>query len=209
MGMFDSLYITIDHHDVELQTKQFDCVLGHYALGSPISGASGGIAIFHDQVRLDSKGKHVYGHEEAEREFTVFIVLVHTIFTDYEVVVGALTREEIEARMDGLKNRWSDSFAVMLRWLDFLRDAEEEKRRLRGIISSAGAVIDYARKIKAGDDLSFERRFGLGLSAEKERLDKGDDVLEVLESVLQQKEAEAELFQGRASMRDAFEDSRL
>ena len=207
MGMFDSLMVKINDRDIELQTKRFENMLGRYHPGDAVCGAPGGIGIYFDAVELDADGRHAYEEDKIAARYTVFVVLVHGIFTEYEVMDGAWEREAIERRVCELKDLWSDTARVTLRWIEFLRDAQDEKARLRGCINRSLSVIDHARRLRAGEDMSGKFA-ALFVREEEKRLDAGEEVLDVLESVL--KKPEAGRFWGCSQQeRDALEDYRL
>ena len=207
MGMFDSLMVKINDREIEIQTKRFENRLGRYHPGDAVCGAPGGIGIYFDTVELDADGKHAYQDDKIAARHTVFVVLVHGIFTEYEVMDGAWEREAIERRVCELKDLWGDTARVTLRWIEFLRNAQDEKARLHGCINRSLSVIDHARRLQAGEDMSGKFS-ALFKSEEDKRLDAGEEVLDVLESVL--KKPEASRFWGCSQQdRDALEDYRL
>ena len=207
MGMFDSLMVKINEREVELQTKRFENMLGRYHPGDAVCGAPGGIGIYFDVVELDANGKHAYQDEEIATHHTVFVVLVHGIFTEYEVMDGAWEREAIERRVCELKDLWGDTARVTLRWIEFLRNAQDEKARLHGCINRSLSVIDHARRLRAGEDMSGKFS-ALFKREEEKRLDAGEEVLDVLESVLKKPEA-SRFWWCSQQERDALEDYRL
>lgn len=207
MGMFDSFTIKINDQDIELQTKHFENILEHYRLGDAVCGAPGGIGIYFDTVELDSNGRHTYDAEKIAHRYTVFVVLVHGVFTEYEVAVGTWEREAIERRVYELKDLWSDTTRVTIRWIEFLRTAQDENRRLNGCINRTLSVINHARRLRAGEDMSgkFEAIFKRD---EEKRLEQGEDVLDVLESALKKRESGV-LWQSSHQERDPLENYRL
>jgi hypothetical protein len=207
MGMFDSFMIKINDQDIELQTKRFENILEHYRLGDAVCGASSGIGIYFDTVELDSNDRHTYDAEKIANRYTVFVVLMHGVFTEYEVAGGAWEREAIERRVCELKDLWSDTARVTIRWIEFLRIAQDENRRLNGCLNRTLSVINHARRLRAGEDMSgkFETMFK---REEEKRLEQGEDVLDVLESALKKRESGA-LWQCSHQERDPLEDYRL
>jgi hypothetical protein len=207
MGMFDSLMVKINDREIEIQTKRFENRLGRYHPGDAVCGAPGGIGIYFDTVELDADGRHAYQDDKITARHTVFVVLVHGIFTEYEVMDGAWEREAIERRVCELKDLWGDTARVTLRWIEFLRNAQDEKARLRGCINRSLSVIDHARRLQAGEDMSGKFS-ALFKSEEDKRLDAGEEVLDVLESVLKKPEA-SRFWWCSQQERDALEDYRL
>jgi len=207
MGMFDSLMVKINDHAIELQTKRFENMLEHYHLGDAVCGAQAGISIYFDTIELDAKGRHAYGDVKIAAHHTVFVVLVHGIFTEYEVMNGAWEREAIERRVCELKDLWGDTTRVTLRWIEFLRNAQDEKARLLGCINRSLSVINHARRLRAGEDISgkFDAMFK---REEEKRLEQGEDVLDVLESALKKRESDA-LWHCSHQERNPLEDYRL
>ena len=183
MGMFDSLMIKIADHEVELQTKRFANSLGRYHLGDAVCDAPSGIALYFDTVKLDEKGNSVYSEDKAGTDYTVFVILVHGIFTDYQVVEGLLAPETTEQRLHQLTEQWSDTARVMVRWIAFLRQALDERQKLRGSINRSLSLIQYARRLQAGEESNARTAF-LFKREEEKRLDQGENILDILESVL-------------------------
>jgi hypothetical protein len=209
MGMFDSFIISLNEQKLELQTKQFGNVLAYYHPGDSVDGAVGGVEVYFDTVKLGADGKQVYRDEDAARTYTVFIVLVHTVFTRYFVEEGDQEQSVIVQRLADLKAEWHDTGKVLLCWLEFLRDAQDAKRLLQGCINDVESLISYARRLQAGEDTKFERRWNFGLHEERQRLDAGDDVLDVLALVLRSDTATNNEWQGRSVTRDMLDKYRL
>lgn len=83
----------------------------------------------------------------------------------------------------------------------------DEKARLRGCINRSLSVIDHARRLQAGEDMTG--KFSAFFTREEEkRLGAGADMLDVLESVLKKPEA-GRLWGCSQRERDALEDYRL
>lgn len=205
--MFDSLMVKINNREIELQTKRFENILEHYRPGDAVCGAPGGIGIYFDTAGLDADGKHVYQDDKIVTRHTVFVVLVHGIFTEYEIQEGAWERAAIERRVCELKELWSDTARITLRWIEFLRNAQDEKARLHGCINHSLGVINHARRLHEGEDMSGKFR-ALFKSEEDKRLEAGEDVLDVLESVLKKPE-DGRLWRCSQQERDPLEDYRL
>jgi len=205
MGMFDSLMIEIDHHPVELQTKCFDNILGYYYPGDSIAGAPSGIHVYFDLIDLDNNGKQVYNESNSVRSYTVFIVLAHGIFTTYTIKTGKLDNTSIEDKLNKLRKHWSDSGLLLLTWLDFLKNKQSTISVLNQKIHRAQSVIDDARKLQAGEDITSKHLFFT--SNENKRLREGEDPLDVIESVL--KNADPELFLDLDTTDNPLEQYRL
>jgi hypothetical protein len=182
MGMFDSLMIDIEGTPVELQSKLFDQTLEYYQLGDVVAGATAGIRVYFETVWLDSKNRHVYVPEKAARHYTVFVVLAHSVFTDYVVVNQELEPTVIESRINELQDLWSDTARLLNRWLEFMAKKQHEAGILRERLSVAKSAIEYTRSMRAGEKPS-KLRLGIMNPAE-EQLERGDDPLDVIESVL-------------------------
>jgi hypothetical protein len=189
MGMFDSLRIDIDGTPIELQSKLFDQVLESYQLGDVVAGATAGIRVYFETVWLDSKNRMVYVPEKAARSYTVFVVLVHSVFTDYVVVNQELEPTVIESRINELQEFWSDSARLLNRWLEFLAKKQHEAGILRKRLNVAKSAIEYTRSMRAGEKPS-KLRLGI-LNQAEERLERGDDPLDVIDSVLVDNDTEA------------------
>lgn len=182
MGMFDSLHIELDGRELEIQTKRFDCTLGHYRLGDWIGGAPPGIRVYFDVLHLDAKGAPVYSttHEPA-RTLTLLFALAHGVFVEYQVQDGALAVEAIERTLRELRERWSDSARLLAFLAEALRAKQQESARLRERLARVSSVVDSARRLRAGETLGA----GLGLTHEEDRkLTDGEDPLEVVAWVL-------------------------
>lgn len=179
MGMFDTFLVPVQGHLVEVQTKRFDCVLGEYRYGDVVAGAPGGIRVYFDQVRLDEDYQPIYG-QPGGKPWTLFVVLVEGVYTDSHAEPGD-ENIDVAAHIEALKRHWSDSHRVLTRWVEFLQSRQVECRRLHTTLNDALALIESARRLRAGEDLS--RRF-VPLLTEVQRLQQGEDVLDVLESVL-------------------------
>ena len=205
MGMFDSFIVEIEGREVELQTKRFDRFLQVCRVGSLMAGAPTGIRVYFDQIRIDERGNSVYRDEEPGETYTVFVVLAYTVFVAYKAVKGALTDEVIEFQIAELQTTWSDTFHL----IDFLiRTLAERQRQVAGLehrVARALHLIDGARKTQAGEAAP---RFPLR-DKDLERIEKGEDPLDVIQAALQtgeQRWFEPDL---DPSKRDRFEDHRL
>lgn len=182
MGMFDSLMIQIDGHPVELQTKRFDQTLTRLRPGDVVSGALPSIRIFFDRLRLDERHFVVYADTPNTRRYTLFIVLAHCVFTAYEVEEGELEDAAIQQRVDALKATWSDSARVMARWAEFLGERQHEVASLQSRITHTLSLIDYARQPHTDTTSAASRLFPR--HKDEERLDGGENVLDVLHAAL-------------------------
>ena len=204
MGMFDTLLIEIEDHPIELKTKRFDSVLEIYRTGDAVGGAPGGVSVFFDSLRVDAGYRLVWRDEDAEaaRAFTVFIVLVQGVFTDYEVVSGVVA--DVAAHIASLKEKWSDGVRLTARWVEFLETKQRENRQLQARLRRTVSVLDYAERLRSGEDLS-NLRFLIKHEAEQ-RLDAGEDVLAVLRATLGDKSGTQEWI---ASRPDPLEEYRL
>lgn len=183
MGMFDAFLIDCDNHTVELQTKRFDSVLERYRLGDVVAGAPAGVRVLFDVFRLDASGRQLYGDDPEAIVHTAFLVLAHTVFTDYEVVPGELPAAAIAARLEELKAAWSDSARVLSRWTEFLAHRQRENAQLERRIWTAVATIDYVRRPRPAEDAPARPRWLK--RPEEERIDRGEDPLAVLRSALE------------------------
>jgi len=188
VGMFDALMIEIDNHPIELQTKHFDNVLGHYHLGDNIAGAPSGIHVYYDLINLDSNGKQIYNDEKIAKSYTVFIALVHGVFTAYTIETGKLDNTKIEYHLKKLRKHWNDSSHILLAWLEFLKIKQETISVLKRQTHDVQTVIDYSRKLTAGEDISKKHLFFE--TKAMTLLKKGDDPLSVIESILKNKDPE-------------------
>lgn len=185
MGMFDSFLIDWDHHTVELQTKRFENVLERYRLGDVVAGAPAGVRVLFDVIRLDAAGRTLFRDEPEGVVHTVFLVLVHTVFTDYEVVLGEPPPTGIAARLAELKAAWSDTARVLSRWTELLGQRQRVNADLERRVRIALAAIDYAQQPRPAEGAPARPR--LFPRAEEERIDRGEDPLAVLRSVLEAK----------------------
>lgn len=205
MGMFDSFIVEIEGREVELQTKRFDCFLQVCRIGSLMAGAPTGIRVYFDGIRIDDRGNPVYRDEEPGETYTVFVVLAYTVFVAYKAVKGALTDEVIEFQIAELETTWRDTFHL----IDFLIRTVAEKQQqvadLQRRVDRALHLIDGARKTRAGETISHFLIKDKGL----ERIENGDDPMDVIQSALQTGEPgwfEPDLDPGR---KDPFADHRL
>lgn len=194
--MFDALMIEIDNHPIELQTKHFENTLGHYHLGDSIAGAPSGIRVYYDLIDLDSYGKQIYNNEKIAESHTVFVSLVHGVFTAYDIETGKLDNTEIESHLKKHRKHWSNSSHILLAWLEFLKNKQETISVLNRQAHDVQTVIDYSRKLTAGKDIS--KKYLFFETKETTLLKKGEDPLSIIESVLKNKDPEL-LFGIRAS----------
>lgn len=130
----------------------------------------------------------MYNNEENSKSYTTFIVLVQGVFTDHTIAPEKLDHPKIEANINKLRKHWSDSAHILLAWLDFLNKKQNSISVLNRQISDVQAVIDYSRKLEAGEDMSKKHLFFK--TKETKRLEKGEDPLAVIESVLNNKDPE-------------------
>jgi hypothetical protein len=180
MGMFDSFYVEIEGKSTELQSKRFDCVLEHYRPGDVVGGAETGVRVYLDQVGFDAEGKHSWRDEEQVRRFSIFLVIAHGVFVDFEVEEGEVAPEAALRRIRKLAERWEDSARLLNRLVLALSEKQRQVDGLTGRIHHVKDAIAEARRIRAGEPkgrLHFTREY-------TERLERGDDPLDVLEAVL-------------------------
>ncbi len=183
MGMFDSLLIKINDKSIELQTKHFDCVLNNYSLGDVVSGASAGLSIFFDKVYLDAEGKMIYvDSDEVLERYTVFVILVNGVFTEFVVENNDWQYEAIEGRIDELRKVWSDTALVMSRWLDSIINKQLKIQSLNSKIQGVKSVIHLARKLENGEEIS--KWESIPHSETIKQLEQGDPAVDVIEAML-------------------------
>jgi len=182
MGMFDSLYIELDGQELEVQTKRFDCGLGSYRVGDWIDGAPPGIRVYFDRLTFDDTGKHVYQPTaEASRALTLFVVLAHAVFVEYQLSDGHLAPDAIEHSIRDLRARWSDSARLVGFLVESVRKKQQTVEQLSGRIARVSSVLASARRLQAGEELGGL----LGLIREEDRkLASGEPLLDVVEWLL-------------------------
>jgi hypothetical protein len=180
MGMFDSFLIEIEGKPVELQSKRFDCILENYSVGDVVGGAAGGVRVYLDRVGLDAQGKWCWRDEESVTRWTVFLILAHGVFVDYEAVEGEVDNDSALRRIRELREKWEDSARLLGRLVAALSEKQARIDRLESRISHARNAIREARRIRAGE----ERPYFHFSRAYSDRLERGDDALDVLEWVL-------------------------
>lgn len=182
MGMFDSLLVPLGDREVEVQTKRFDCVLTTYRVGDLVSGAAPGLRVYFDQRRIDANGRPVFRDSESPTEdWTLFLVLANGVLVDTDAVAGTLGEEAILQRIRTLNEIWQDSARLIERLSTFIAEKQKRIDRMNSSINAVRHVIEDARSLRQGDDLSG--LFGL-IHESSRRLKQGDDPLDVIESVL-------------------------
>ena len=182
MGMFDAFHLRLGDHEVEIQTKRFDCILERYSVGDPVSGAPAGLHIYFDRVRLDENGRPVYRADaEHAEDWTLFLVLAHGILVDAEADPRKLTDTEIKARIDALTRTFSDSARVIECLARAIRHKHEAIARLEAVVGAVRHVLSDTRRLRAGETLSSP--FEL-IHESSKRLARGDDPIDVIEGVL-------------------------
>lgn len=182
MGMFDSLLVPLGDREVEVQTKRFDCVLTTYRIGDLVSGAAPGLRVYFDQLRIDEDGRFVYRETESPTEdWTLFLVIANGVLVDTDAVAGTLGEEAILQRIRTLNEIWQDSARLIERLSTFIAEKQKRIDRMNSSINAVRHVIEDARSLRRGDDLSG--LFGL-IHESSRRLKQGDDPLDVIESVL-------------------------
>ncbi len=186
MGMFDSFYVEIAGKSIELQSKRFDCVLEHYRQGDVVSGAEAGIRVYLDHAGFDAEGEHTWRDEEQVRRFSVFLVIAHGVFVDCEVEEGEVSLEAALRRIRELGERWEDSARLLNRLVLALSDKQARVDALMRRIHYAQAALAEVRRIRTAEPKGILRFSG----DYTERLERGDDPLDVLEEVLGEDPAE-------------------
>jgi hypothetical protein len=206
MGMFDSLYVELDGRELEIQTKRFDCALDHYRLGDWIGGAPPGIRVYFDVLHLDAQGARVYDPTaERRRTLTLFFVLAHGVYVEYQIRDGELATEAIERVLTELRERWNDSARLVGFLVEALRMKQQEGARLRTRLARVSSVIESARRLRAGETLGGV----LGLIHEEDRrLSDGEDPLEVVAWVVSD-ETPGWGFRGEGARADPLDEYRL
>jgi hypothetical protein len=204
--MFDTLYIELDGHEQRIQTKRFDCVLEDYRLGDWVSGGLLGVRVYFYPLRLDSAGQQAYSAEaDCARKATVFVVLVQSIFVDYQIHEGELAAEAIEPILRALRERWSDTARVQGFLIETLRTQQQRIDALERQLNRVRSIIADARRLQAGESLGGI----LGLIHEEEKkLAAGEDPLEVIAWALSDDTPDGWLW-GDGSSRDPLDEYRL
>lgn len=206
MGMFDSLHIELDGREHEIQSKRFDCVLGHYRLGDWVSGSVPGVRVYFDRLWLDGAGKQVYGaDDDCVRKTTVFVVLVQGVFVEYQVHEGELATEAIHPVLRELRERWSDSARLQGFLVETLRTQQQRIASLEQRLGRVQSIIANARRLKAGETL--DGRLGF-LFEEERKLAAGEEPLEVIAWALSD-EAPSVAFCGKGTNPDPLDEYRL
>ena len=188
MGLFDSFYVEVDGREVEVQSKRFECGLGHYRPGDFVAGCLPGVRIFFESLSLNDKGQPIYGAERQNgRPRTVFIALAEGVFVEHQVHAGELSTEEILSTLRQLQARWSDSARVLAFMGDTLRRRQSRIAALERRLGRVESIIATARRLRAGETLN--NRFEL-IREENQKLAAGEDPLEVVAWSLEQGDAE-------------------
>ncbi len=182
MGMFDSFLVEIDGREQELQSKRFDCVLGHYRLGDWVAGSLPGVRVFFEHLYLDENGRQVYGddRQRADKK-TVLIALAEGVFVEHQSHDGELDAEAILPTLRQLQERWSDSARTLAFMGDALRRRQQRMAALERRLHRVKSVIATARRMRAGEAL--DKRYDL-LWEENKKLAAGEDPLEVIDWAL-------------------------
>ncbi len=181
MGMFDSLLVEINGKGVELQTKRFYQNLNRYQLGSVIKGAQPGISVYIDTVYLDQQGKQLYIKAEDTSIYTVFVVIAHGVFVDYEVVEEEMSYSCLQKEMKRLKDKWLDTARLLEFFVAVLTESQDKSKALQGKIANSLNIIEKAKQLRAGQEVS---EF-LDLDKSVSRLKQGEDPLKMVESILE------------------------
>jgi hypothetical protein len=155
-----------------------------------VAGATTGIRVYFDNVWFDSQNKKVYASEKATRSYTVFVVLAHSVFTDYVVVNQELEAIVIESRIKELQDFWNDSGHLVNRWIEFIAKKQSETQKLQKQLHMVDSAIEYAQKKRAGEQPS-KLQFGILNDAEK-RIEDGEEPLDAIKSMLEDKDIEPE-----------------
>ena len=175
MGMFDSFYIELDGREQEIQSKRFDCCLDHYRLGDWVSGSLPGVRVYFDSLWLDATGRQVYRADaDGVRKTTVFIVLAHGVFVEYQIHEGELANESIEPVLRELRERWSDSARFQGFLVETLRIRQQRIASLEHRLGRVKSIIANARRLQAGESLGG--RIGL-FHEEDKKLAAGEEPL--------------------------------
>ncbi len=206
MGMFDSFMVEIEGQTIELQTKLFECVLYHYRVGDVVDGAPRGVKVYLDTTGVDANGKHTWRKEDMARHWTVFLVLAHGVFVEYEVEAGNVDDDTALRRIRALQEKWDDTARLFNRLILALTEKQDRIDDLRGRINHALAAIHEAKRLREEGEEKKDRRFRFHEYIK--RLDQGDDPLDVVEWTLA--EESRQLFRrGPPDARPPLEEYRL
>jgi hypothetical protein len=188
MGLFDSFYVEVDGREVEVQSKRFECGLGHYRPGDFVAGCPPGVRVFFESLLLDDNGQPLYGSERQNgRPRTVFIALAEGVFVEHQVHADDLCTEAVLAILGQLRERWSDSARALAFMGDTLRRRQSRIAALERRLGRVESIIATARRLRAGETLN--NRFEL-IWEENQKLAAGEDPLEVVAWTLEQGDAE-------------------
>lgn len=182
MGMFDTLNIDIDGKPIELQSKRFDQTLRSYHVGHAIAGAEAGVHVYFDVCRLDASYQRVFAREKAENVFTVFVVLAHGIFVDFDVARGELDDAVITVRIDALRERWTDSARLIERLNEFVRRHQMKTEQLQHQIRRIQTVLEDKGPPETAQRPRIDIR---SFNPDLERLDQGEPLADVIAAILE------------------------
>jgi len=205
MGMFDTFLIDYAGKTREVQTKRFSNALDTYRPGDLVDGAPPGVRVYFIRTQWDEHGRLSYTDAGGNHPVAIFVVLVNGIFTASEVLESHLEDAEIRQRIDDLKTLWSDTARCMARWGEFLVMRQTEATLLTSRIAAAKHLIDYAKKTE--EEKAQYRRFSFA-SEEAQRIDQGENVLDVLRTVLDA-ESTGRLWSQVPCIADALDEFRL
>ncbi len=181
MGMFDTLRIDIDGKPVDLQSKRFDQTLRTYRVGDAIAGARAGVQVYFDVCWLDTRYHRVFAAGEAQNVFTVFVILAHGIFVDFEVASGELDEAGISIRIDALRERWTDSARLIERLSGFVRRHQMKAEQLQHQIRRIQTVLEDKGPPATAKRPRIDLR---SVNPDLKRLDQGEPLADVIAAIL-------------------------
>jgi hypothetical protein len=138
--------------------------------------------VYFDVCWLDANHNRVVAKEKAQKVFTVFVILAHGIFVDFDVASGELDEAGIKVRMDALREAGSDPARRIERLSGFVRlhqmkveQLEHQIRRIQTVLEDKGPPATAKRP-----------RIDLrSLDPDLQRLDQGKPLADVIASILE------------------------
>lgn len=182
MGMFDSLILEAKGQRLAIQSKRFARMLAEYNVGDSIEGAEPGVRVYFHHCKLDESGRLVYGADaRVAISLTIFVVVAHGVFVEYQVIESTLPDEAVKNTLQGLRERWQDTARMQDLLIESLREKQAYIAQLNAQLQRVRSVLSYAAQLKTEGHI--DNRFLL-LHEEIKRLADGEDPLAVLDWLL-------------------------
>lgn len=194
MGMFDSFFITnLQNEEVEIQTKQLECILDHYRIGDTVPSLNKYHGYKSDNFFL-IEDYYLDDIFNAKNQRYVGIIIVHNIYIDY--LAGDFTKSNIldlektcQKYIDGYINNPQTLVAKFERIIKekLLKKISEQANQLNEIRSVLFTYKDF-KEMQENPNMNTNILKPITERARLKQFEAGLDPIAIIENILTNKD---------------------